>query len=136
MDGKRFILAFVVVFVFTAAASFVIHGLMLHPDYAQFPNLLRTETDANQHMVYLLAAFAVFALAFVLVWSLWVPRYSSPVRAGLFYGIVMWLVESVNHYLINYAVSPWSGDVVVKQMGYEFVWMVVLGMVLGAVYRK
>lgn len=136
MDGKRFALAFVVVFVLTAVASFLIHGMMLRPDYAQFPNLLRSEADANQHMVYLLAAFAVFALAFVFVWAAWVPRYSSPIRAGLFYGIVMWLVESVNHYLINFAVQPWTAEVVKKQVGYEFVWMAVLGMVLGAVYRK
>ena len=136
MDWKRFAVAFVLMFVLTAAASYVIHGMLLHADYTHFPNLLRTVDDANRHFVYLLAAFAVFSLAFVLVWAFWVPKYASPVRAGLFYGIVMWLVESVNHYLINYAVQPWSADVVGKQVGYEFVWLAIMGMVLGAVFRK
>jgi hypothetical protein len=136
MDVKRFAVAFVVVLVLTAVASFVIHGTLLHPDYAQLPNLLRTEADSNAHAGWLLLAFAVFAFAFVFVWAAWAPRYSSPVRAGLFYGMVMWLVESVNHYLINYAVQPWPAELVTKQMGYEFVWLAVMGMVLGAVYRK
>ncbi|HVP42288.1 MAG TPA: hypothetical protein VMS96_02590 [Terriglobales bacterium] len=136
MDWKRSGVAFLLMFVLTAVASYVIHGMLLHPDYSHFPSLLRTVEDANRHFVYLLAAFAVFSLAFVLVWALWVPKYSSPVRAGLFYGIVMWLVESANHYLINYAVQPWPADVVGKQVGYEFVWLAIMGMVLGAVYRK
>jgi len=136
MNWKRFVPAFVAVFVLTAIASFVIHGMLLHADYSQYPNLLRTETDANQHAVFLLAAFAVFAFAFVLVWAVWVPAYSSPLRAGLFYGMVMWLVESVNHYFINYAVQPWQGDLVVKQMGYEFVWMAAAGMATALIYRK
>ncbi len=136
MDWKRFAVAFVVVFVLTTVASFVIHGMMLHNDYGQLPNLLRTETDANQHFGYLLGAFAVFSFAFVFVWGAWVPRYSSPLRAGLFYGMVMWLVESVNHYLVNFAVMPWPWEVVKRQISYEFVWLAALGVVVAAVYRK
>jgi len=136
MNGKRFLLGFVAVFTVTAVANFVIHGVLLQSIYAQFPTLLRGETDAKQHAAFLLLAFVVFALAFVLVWALWAPRYSSPVRAGLFYGAVMWLIASVHHYSINYAVQPWPGDVVSQQIGYEFVWMALAGMVLGAVYRK
>lgn len=136
MDGKRFVVAFVVVFLVTAVANFVIHGVLLHPRYAQFPTLLRGETDASHHAVFLLVAFAAFSLAFVLIWGLWAPAYSSPVRAGLFYGALMWLVGTVNHYAVNYAVQPWPGDLVLDQIGYEFVWMAVVGMALGAVYRK
>jgi len=136
MNWKRFLVAFVVVLVVTAAANFVIHGSLLHEDYARYPNLLRPEADANAHAPFLLLAFAAFALGFTLIWGLWMPPYSSPVRAGVFYGAVVWLIASVSRYFVYYAVQPWGMEVIRRQIGYELVWLVVTGAVLGLVYRK
>ena len=43
--GGRFWISVVVMSVLCLANGFVVHGLLLHGDHSQLPNLLRTETD-------------------------------------------------------------------------------------------
>jgi len=135
MNWKSFALAFVVVLVLNAVSSFLIHAMLLRGDYAKFPNLLRTQDDANAHFPYMLLNFLVFSLA--LVWM-----YAHGVEAkpwlgqGLRFGLAVWGLTSLPWYLTYYAVQPWPGSVVVKQIGYELVQKVLLGLAAAALYRK
>lgn len=49
MNWKRFALAVVAVLILNNIAGFVIHGTLLQADYAQYPNLLRTQEDAANY---------------------------------------------------------------------------------------
>ncbi len=42
---KRFWFTALALFVLSMATDFLLHGLLLHADYAQLPNLMRTNAD-------------------------------------------------------------------------------------------
>ena len=47
--NKKFIIAWIVLFVAWFLGSFVVHGLLLRSDYMQLPSLFRTEEDAQKY---------------------------------------------------------------------------------------
>ena len=57
--GGRFWISVVVMFALSFALGFVVHGVLLHGDYAGLPNLLRAETDAQHYFGWMLLADAL-----------------------------------------------------------------------------
>ena len=132
---RKFLMAFVAVFVITSVLSFLIHGILLQPLYHQTPQLLRGPADANAHSIFLMVGFAFFALAFDWIYSYGVE--AKPWAAqGIRYGIAVWLIASVSRYVIYYAIQPWSVRVVLMQVTYELVMTVLLGLTVAAIYRN
>ena len=130
---RKFLLAFAAVFIETAALNFVIHGVLLQPLYQQTPLLMRPEGDARSHSVFLLVGFFFFAIAFVSIYTRGIEAKPWPGQ-GVRYGLAVWLIASVNRYLIYYAIQPWPVRVVCLQIGYEFVSSVLLGLTVSAIY--
>jgi hypothetical protein len=135
MNWKKYALAFVVVLVLKTVLGFVIHGVLLNADYAQFPNLLRTQEDANAHFPYMLLNFVAFSLGFVWIYAHGLeekPWFGQGIR----FGLAVWLLASVSTFLTYYAVQPWPGALVGKQIGYELIEMLLLGIAAAVLYRK
>ena len=103
--NKRFFIAWAAVFVVWMAASFVVHGLLLHPDYAQLPSLFRTDADSQQYFPLMILAHVVMAGAFV-----WIYARGAEAKAwlgqGLRYGLAVALLTIVPTYVIYFAVQP------------------------------
>lgn len=135
MNWKKFILTFVVVFVVTFLGNFLIHGMLLHAPYAQHPQLLRPQQEANRYLGFMAAAFLFFSLGFVWIYAHGVEE-KPWVGQGLRFGLAVWLLVSVTRYLIYYAIQPWPGGLVAQQIGYELVLTLILGLLAAALYRK
>jgi hypothetical protein len=135
MTLKKTILAFVVIFVLTAATNFLIHAILLQSAYEQSAGLIRSPEDGQKHMPFLLVAFFFFAVAFV-----WLYPRTSPGGAwtmqGLRYGIAVWLIATVSRYFIYYAIQPWPFSTVLLQLAYEFVATVLMGEALAFVASR
>jgi hypothetical protein len=134
MKGK-FFLAWVAVFVVWMAGSFLVHGVLLHDDYAKLPNLMRTEADAQQHFPLMLLAHVIMAGAFVWIYS----RGIEPkpwLAQGIRFGVAVALLAIVPTYMIYYVVQPIPGMLAVKQMTHDGVLLVILGVVAAFVYRS
>ena len=67
--NKRFFVAWAVVFVVWMVGSFVVHGVLLHADYAKLPNLFRPEVDAQQYFPLMILAHVIMAGALVWIYS-------------------------------------------------------------------
>lgn len=131
---KRLLLAFVVAFVLTLGGGFLVHGMLLHGDYAQLPNLLRTEQDAQPYFGYMLLGDALFAFAFVWIYRQGLER-KPWLAQGVRFGLLIWALALVSNYLIYYAVQPWPGMVVAKQIAFDGVKLLVMGIAVAAVYK-
>ena len=131
---RRFFVAWVALFVAWMAGSFVVHGVVLHADYARLPNLFRTEADAQRHFPLMLLAHAIMAAAFVWIYA----RGAEPkpwLGQGLRYGLAVALLAVVPIYTIYYVVQPMPGDMVVKQIVLGGVLVLVLGVLVAYLYR-
>ena len=133
--NKKFFLAWLIVFVVWMTGSFVVHGVLLQADYAGLPALFRPEADAQQYFALMLLAHIIMSGA--LAWIYARGAQARPWLAqGLRFGVVIALLSVIPTYMIYYVVQPMPGLVVVKQIVFDGALLLVLGAVLGFVYRR
>lgn len=130
----KFILAWVVVFVVWFLGSFVVHGVLLHHDYQQLGNLFRSDNDQQRFFPLMILAHALMSGALVWIYSRGVE--SKPWLAqGARYGLAVALLAIVPTYLIYFAVQPLPGGLVARQIIFDGVLTVVLGVLVAWLYR-
>ncbi len=133
MKGK-FVLAWVVAFVVWMAGSFIVHGMLLHGDYAQLTSLFRPEAESQRHFPLMILAHILMAGAFAWIYSRgiepkpWMPQ-------GVRFGIAVALLAVVPTYTIYYVVQPMPGSLAVRQMLFEGILVIVVGIATAWVYR-
>jgi hypothetical protein len=131
---KKFLIGWIVLFVAWMAGSFVVHGVLLHNDYAQLPNLFRPEADAQKLFALMLLAHVIMAGAFVWIYAR--GAEAKPWLAqGLRYGLAVALLAIVPTYMIYYVVQPMPGATVVKQTLLDGGLLLILGVIVAWLYR-
>lgn len=133
--NRKFAIAWVSIFVVWMVGSFIVHGVLLHDDYAKLPNLFRPESDAQQYFPLMILAHVIMAGAFAWIYARGVE--AKPwLGQGIRFGIVIALLTVVPTYMIYYVVQPMPGMSVVKQMVFDGALLLVLGAVAAFLYRK
>ena len=133
--NKKFAIAWVSIFVVWMVGSFIVHGVLLHDDYAKLPNLFRPEADAQQYFPLMILAHVIMAGAFAWIYARGVE--AKPwLGQGIRFGLVIALLTVVPTYMIYYVVQPMPGISVVKQMVFDGVLLLVLGAVAAFLYRN
>lgn len=132
--GKRFIVAWIVLFVVWMLGSFLVHGLLLAPEYRKLANLFRPEADAQNYFLFMLLAHVILAGAFAWIYARGVE--AKPWLAqGLRYGLAIAFLTVIPMYTIYYAVQPMPGAMVIKQIIFDGILLLVLGAVVAFFYR-
>lgn len=132
--GKRFWISVVVLFVAGMGFGVVFHGLALGTEYAKLPGLFRPEADASNHFWAMLLAHLSMAFAFTAIYIR--GREAKPVVGqGLRYGAIVALLTAVPTYLIYYAVQPMPFDLVVKQIVFDTIAWLVMGVIVAAINK-
>lgn len=133
--NRTFFIAWVTIFVAWMAGSFVVHGVLLHDDYAKLSTLFRPEADAQGHFPLMILAHVILAGAFAWIYSRgveaapWLPQ-------GIRFGIAVALLTIVPTYIIYFVVQPMPGATVVKQIVFDSALIVLLGVLAAFIYRK
>jgi hypothetical protein len=132
--NKRFVTAWVVVFIAWMAGSFLVHGMLLHDDYMTVPHLFRPEEEAQQYFPLMLLAHVILAGAFVWIYSRGVE--DAPwVGQGIRFGLAVALLTVVPTYIIYHVVQPMPGQIAVKQIVFDGILIVALGVLVAFLYR-
>ena len=132
--NKKFIIAWIVLFVAWFIGSFVVHGVLLRSEYMQLTSLFRSEDDEQKYFPLMFLAHAILSGAFVWIYARGVeakPWMSQGVR----FGVAVALLTIVPTYIIYFVVQPMPGDVVIKQIVFDGVLMVILGTIVAWLYR-
>jgi hypothetical protein len=132
--NKKFIIAWVVLFVAWLMGSFLVHGVLLRSDYMQLTTLFRADGDQQQHFPLMILAHVILSGAFVWIYAR--GAEAKPWMAqGLRFGLAVALLTSVPTYMIYFVVQPMPGNVVVKQIIFDSALMIILGMIVAWLYR-
>ena len=135
MNWKRYFSAVAAVFIVGMGMGFLIHAKLLEADYLSLGPLNRSPQDAQAHFPYLVLGAVFSTLAFVWLYAKGVE--DKPwIGQGLRFGLVTWLFGPVSVFLTYYAVQPLPASLVCKQIGFEFIDLLLLGIVVACVYRK
>jgi hypothetical protein len=132
--NKRFLVAWVLVFIAWMAGSFVVHGVLLRDDYATLPNLFRPEAESQQYFPLMLLAHVILAGAFVWIYSRGVE--DAPwTGQGIRFGLAVALLTIVPTYIIYHVVQPMPGSIAVKQIVFDVILLLALGLLVAFLYR-
>ncbi len=133
--NKKFLVAWLVIFIVWMLGSFVVHGILLHDDYMQLAGLFRPEAEAQQYFSLMILAHVILSGAFVWIYARgaepkpWLPQ-------GVRFGIAVAFLTIVPTYLIYYVVQPMTAMVVVKQILFDGILILILGSIVARLYRQ
>ena len=132
--NKKFVIAWIVLFIAWFIGSFVVHGVLLRSDYMQLTSLFRPEADQQKYFPLMLLAHVILSGAFVWIYARGVE--SKPWLAqGVRFGIAVAMLTIVPTYLIYFAVQPMPSDVVIKQIVLDGALTVILAVLVAWLYR-
>jgi len=133
ISTTRIVSAIVVVFVLSCLFGTLIHGILLQSDYATVADLYRSAADTKFILIFV--GYLGFAIG-----SVWMYAHGLEDRPwvgqGVRFGMAVWLVLAVPTFLIAYAVQPLPESLVWKQLGYELVNKIVLGIATAGIVRR
>ncbi len=133
--NRKMLIAWTVIFVAWMLGSFLVHGMLLRDDYAKLPHLFRTEADSQQYFPLMLLAHVFLAGAFVWIYARGIE--SGPwLGQGIRYGVAIAFLTAIPTYTIYYVVQPMPGVQVIKQILFDGVLIVVLGVLTACLYRQ
>ena len=132
MNLKKAIPTIVVVFIAANVFGFLIHAVLLKADYMPIAGYYRQ--PGQEKMLFISLAYLAFAIGSVWVYAKGVEERSWW-EQGIRFGIAMWLVLTIPSFVIAYAVQPVPGMLAVKQILFEAVGKILLGILTAALYR-
>ena len=132
MNLKKAIPTIVVVFIVANIFGFLIHAVLLKADYMPIAEHYRPE--GTEKMLFICLAYLSFAIGSVWVYAKGVEN-KSWLGQGIRFGIAMWLVLAIPSFFIAYAVQPVPTTLLVKQVLFEGVDKILLGILTAALYR-
>jgi hypothetical protein len=135
MDRKFFV-AWAALLAAWFLGSFVVHGLLLSHDYMQVPALFRQGSDAESRMPLMLLAHALMAAGFAWIYSRGVEAGKPWLMQGLRFGLAVAVLTTVPNYIIYYVVEPMPPALVVKQILFDGILVLLLGVLAGWLYRR
>jgi len=127
--NKKTLISVVVVFILAMGLGFFVHGVLLKPDYSQLPNLFRTEQDAANYFPFMLIAHVIMAIGFV--WVYVKGKEDKPfLMQGIRFGLAIAVLMTIPTYLIYYAVQPMPAATVCKQIVFDTMGVIFMGVVV------
>jgi len=131
--GKKCIISAVVMFLMAWALSFVVHNILLGADYMTTAGM-RPPADTHTLIPFIVLAHALFGIA--MAWIYFQGKEDKPwLMQGVRFGIAVTLLTVIPMYLIYYVVTPIVFAVVIKQIIFDGIRVVLMGVVLAWINR-
>ncbi len=130
-----FVISAVALTVLSLLLGFVVHGWLLEPEYAKLTTLFRPPQDAEAYFPYMILAHVFLGIGFT--WIYRQGRERKPfLSQGARFGIAVACLVVVPMYLIYYAVQPMPGALVLKQIVFDAIAMVIIGIVAAWINQR
>jgi hypothetical protein len=135
MNGKRFFLSFIVIFVLLEIFSYLIHSVILSSTYMSegSKQLFRPEEQMNSYMWVIWVTDLIWSLLFVFFF---VKGYENKgIMEGLRYGFYMGVFYSFVQAYQQFAVYPIPYSLALQWFIYGLIEMLILGFAAALLYK-
>lgn len=121
--------------VLSLVIGFVVHAWLLGPEYARLPSLFRPPADAENYVGYMLLAHVCIGTG--MTWVYRQGREAKPFLAqGVRFGLALAVLITIPTYLIYFAVQPMPAGLVAKQIVFDTIGVVILGVVAAFINQR
>ena len=131
---KRFWIAGIAASVLFFVLGFLVHGVLMEPDYMQIKSMFRPEAEAMGNMPIMTAAHIIMGFAFAWIYAQGISG-ASWIAQGIRYGIATAFLVSVPWYMIYYSVQPWPGMTAVKMAVFESISLIITAIAVAYIYK-
>jgi hypothetical protein len=135
MAMNKCVVSAVVMFVMAFALSYLVHGVLLHDDYMLLQSWMRPQAEAQSLMAYMVIAQALFGIAFAWIYVQGHDDKPWPGQ-GVRFGIAIAALAIAPTYLIYHVVTPVPLAVAIKQIVYDTVRVVLMGVTVAWINRS
>jgi hypothetical protein len=131
---KKLVLAVVIVFIVLMATNYLVHGVILMPDYDAIPASHRTADGLQQRLWELAVGQLFFAAIFAYVYTRGVEK-KSWAGQGVRYAIMMTFLTIVPNSLSEYDVFIVPYQLVLKWIVAGGIQLLIVGLIVAGIYR-
>jgi len=131
MNWKKFLIAFVVTFVFMFGFGFVWWGKLMHGAHSEVPALWRSEADFGNYFTWLILGHVVMAFFMTMLYA---RHGGGSVGSGACLGFLVALVYAGNDF-ISYAVQPLTTKILCGWIAGDILMFAIAGALIGAIYK-
>lgn len=133
---KKFWISGIAATVVTFALGFVVHGVILAGDYQALMGTLMRKDDAAMGLFhFMIIAHIIMGFA-----AAWIYRQGATEGAwlgqGVRFGIAIACVCSIPMFMIYYVIQPTPGMLTVKQIIFDTITWIIIGIVLAFINKK
>lgn len=115
----------------TLLTGFVVHGLLLAGDYAPLiGTLLRTQEDSQHYFPWMIVADLLIGFTMTWLYRFGFSEGRTTAAQGLRFGLAVALLSVVPLHLIYYSVQPTPAVLVVKQVIFDTIRFMLLGVLI------
>jgi len=115
----------------TLLLGFVVHGWLLQADYTPLVGaMMRTQEDSQHYFHWMLVADVLIGYAMTWIYAHGFTAGRNVFGQGLRFGFAVAMLTAVPNYLIYYAVQPMPTDLVIKQVIFDGLRFVLLGLLV------
>jgi hypothetical protein len=133
---RQFWISGIVMSVLAFALGFIVHGMLLSGDYAPLAgSVYRTPEEAHGYLPYLALAHIFFGFAFTWIYLQGKTPGESWLGQGMRFGLAVIALMTIPTYLIYYAVQPTPGALAAKQILFDGVATLLLGIAVAYLNR-
>lgn len=133
---KAFVISALALAVLSLLLGFVVHATLLQDEYLKLPALFRQQADAQNYFPFMLLAHLLIGIGMTWIYrqghAPGQPWPAQGVRFGIAWGIGMTLPL----YLIYYAVQPMPSALVTKQILFDGVAIIIMGLACAFLNRN
>jgi hypothetical protein len=122
-------------FVLSMCIGFVVHATLLAADYTALGPIMRPMADQQNYFVYMLLAHVFLAVGFVKIYLVGKDDSKPFMVQGIRYGLLVSILVAAPMYLIYYAVQPLPGMLVLKQIIFDSIGYVIMGVAVAALNK-
>jgi hypothetical protein len=130
-----FVISAVALSILSLLIGFVVHAWQLGPEYAKLTGLFRAPADAQAHFPYMILAHVCMGVG--VTWVYRQGREAKPFLAqGVRFGLALAVLIVLPMYLIYFAVQPMPAALVAKQIVFDSIGMVIMGIVAAWINQR
>ena len=135
MDIRFFVSGFVMA-VASLMVGFLVHAILLHPDYAALSNVFRSDEEGMNFFHWMLLAHLMIGFALTWIYRQGIQAGSSTISQGIRFGIAIACLMTIPGYLIYLAVLKIPAELAHKQILYDVPFIVLLGVLVAFLNKK
>ena len=110
--------------------GFLVHGLLLRPDYQALSGLYRSSEEADAQAAWIVPAYLMLGLGMTWLYRRMPASDGVDLARGARFGLAVALVSYVPWHILAFVAQPLPLSLMLRQVAFDLVAMVLLGLLL------